>query len=100
TFDHIVVAFFGALARVPISTTRGVPMRRSFASKSITCNVPAAAFCLCLLPLAAHPAESLPTSDQPKANSAPLIEFQHEPAADAVACRTACSDEMVVKARG
>src|SRR5262245_18230183 len=76
-------------------------MRRSFASMSITRNMPAAAFSLCLVPLAAHAvaaAESLPASGETKINPAPVIELQ-DGAAAAVACQTACGDEIVSKAR-
>src|SRR5689334_5408102 len=76
-------------------------MRRSFASRSITRNVPAAAFSLCLVPLAAHAvaaAESLPSSTDGSASPAPVIEL-HNGAAAAVPCQTACGDETVVKAR-
>jgi hypothetical protein len=76
-------------------------MRRSFASISITRNMPAAAFGLCLVPLAASVAgaESLPPSLEANANPAPVIELQEGPVADAFACRVACGEETVAKAR-
>src|ERR1051325_4525171 len=78
-------------------------MRRSFASISVTRNMSAAAFSLCLVPLAAQAAaaaEALPASSEPTANSAPVVEMQNEPVADALACEVNCGDEIVAKARG
>src|SRR3954470_13959785 len=81
-------------------------MRRSFASVSITRNIPAAAFSLCLVPLAASAAsaESLPPSLEASANPAPVIELQDGPVADSITCahhNHGCADQPgVVKARG
>jgi hypothetical protein len=80
-------------------------MRRSFASISISRNMPAAAFGLCLMPLVANAvaAEPLPPNIESNSVLAPLIELQDGPAVEAGVCAQsdpACvNDPSVAKSR-